>query len=229
MKSSVIMVRQMGDYLVNQRTKDEMFNASYLIQQWNRSNNDTKKIANFLGLKQTEDFIEVLFKEENIPSQNSDLAQNQAFTIKKGGNTLMGRKPDEIWMHPYLFIKFSMWLNPKFEYHVIKFVYDSLIELRKETSDLYGELCNAVNMYYMRRFDKEATMEDYKDKARTIQILVFGKTFPANPWQHASESELKLRKNLQSILIGCFNRDYSMEKTKALLEAQVEIYKLNEK
>lgn len=32
----------------------------------------------------------------------------------------------EMWMHPYLFTKFAMWLDPKFELDVIKTVYDNL-------------------------------------------------------------------------------------------------------
>lgn len=32
----------------------------------------------------------------------------------------------EVWMHPSLFIKFAMWLDPKFELDVIKTVYDNL-------------------------------------------------------------------------------------------------------
>ena len=229
MKSSVIMSRSMGNFVVNQRTKDGMFNASALIHQWNKSTGDTKKIVNFFQLKQTDDFIKVLLEEEKSPSQKSDLGDNQAYITKKGGNSMSGRKPDEVWMHPYLFIKFAMWLNPKFEYHVIKFVYDSLIELRKETSDLYMDLCNATNNYFIRNFNKEAPMEQYSLNGSMIQILVFGKTFPNNPWQVVSEEMLKLRKNLQNILIGCYNKNYTVDKAKMLLETQVEIFKLNEK
>jgi hypothetical protein len=229
MKTNVIMVRQMGDYLVNQRTKDEMFNASHLAHQWEIKTGTIKKISDFLRLNQTQDFINVLSEEENLLRGNSLEGNNQAYRTIKGKYTRTGRGSDEVWMHPYLFIKFAMWLNPKFEYHVIKFVYDSLIALRKETSDIYGELCNAVNMYHMRTYNKEATIENYKDKAIILQFLVFGRTFPGNPWQDATESQLRLRKNLQSIMIGCFNKDYDMNRTKALLEAQVEIYMLNEK
>jgi hypothetical protein len=229
MKGNVIMSRQMGQFNVNQRTKDGMFNASSLILQWNKTENLKKKsIADFFRLAETDDFIGVLIHEENMPIGNSQLGDNQAYLIKKGGNTITGRKPDEVWMHPYLFLKFAMWLNPKFEYHVIKFVYDRLIELRKETSDLYVELCNATNSYHIRNFNREASREHYMNNGTTIQLLVFGKTFPGNPWQNVGESQLKLRKNLQSILIGCFNKNYSMEKTKMLLEAQIEIFKLNE-
>ncbi len=35
MKTSVNMLRPMGEYTVTQRTKDSMFNATDLMKQWN--------------------------------------------------------------------------------------------------------------------------------------------------------------------------------------------------
>ena len=47
-------------------------------------------------------------------------------------------------MHPILFIKFAMWLNPRFEVQVIKFVYDQMIRYRNDAGDAYRELSSAV-------------------------------------------------------------------------------------
>ena len=47
-------------------------------------------------------------------------------------------------MHPILFIKFAMWLNPRFEVQVIKFVYDQMIQYRNDAGDAYRELSAAV-------------------------------------------------------------------------------------
>jgi hypothetical protein len=47
-------------------------------------------------------------------------------------------------MHPYLFVKFAMWLNPRFEVKVIKFVYDEMIKYRNEAGDAYKYLSAAV-------------------------------------------------------------------------------------
>ena len=38
------------------------------------------------------------------------------------------------WIHPVLFVKFAMWLNPRFEVQVIKFVYDEMIKYRNKAS-----------------------------------------------------------------------------------------------
>ena len=47
-------------------------------------------------------------------------------------------------MHPILFIKFAMWINPRFEVQVIKFVYDQLIKYRNDAGDAYKELSTAI-------------------------------------------------------------------------------------
>lgn len=223
MKTNVIMNRPMGDLVVNQRTSDGMFNATELLNQWNQQHSDGKKMNHFFKLKQTDDFIGVLINEENLHGKNSSLGDNQAVITVKGRNTINGRTPDIVWMHPYLFLKFAMWLNPKFEYFVIKFVYDSLIEFRKISADLYIELCNATNNYYLSNYKREATMEHYMINAKLIQQLVFGKLMKGNPWQSASENQLQLRTNLQKILINCYCKNMTMEKTRQLLETQVEL------
>jgi hypothetical protein len=47
-------------------------------------------------------------------------------------------------MHPFLFIDFAMWINPKFKYEVIKFVYDRLIQYRNDAGDAYKEMAKAI-------------------------------------------------------------------------------------
>lgn len=67
MKTNVIMNRSMGGLTVNQRTKDGMFNATKLLEQWNDSKGLTgrkgKRIDDFLKLKSTEEFINALNEE----------------------------------------------------------------------------------------------------------------------------------------------------------------------
>lgn len=63
------------------------------------------------------------------------------------------------WMHPYLFIKFAMWLSPKFEVKVINFVYDKLIEFRNESGENYKEYASAINKWHYRKFGIPADKE----------------------------------------------------------------------
>lgn len=101
----------MGQFKVEQRTKDGMFNATTLIRQWNETTGEKKEVAKFFENSGTKDFIQALMDEENLNTQNSAYLKSRG---KQGGT----------WMHPYLFVKFAMWLNPRFEVKVIKLVYD---------------------------------------------------------------------------------------------------------
>jgi hypothetical protein len=47
-------------------------------------------------------------------------------------------------LHPVLFVKCAMYLSPRFEYHVLKFVSDEMIKYRNDAGDNYREL------YYAR-------------------------------------------------------------------------------
>lgn len=132
MKTNQNLIRKMGEFEVTQRTSDGMFNATELMKQWNSTNGSKKEIKHFLEEnRNTQEFIEALISEENLNGRNSAYLKTRGV---KGGT----------WMHPYLFIKFSMWINPKFEVKVIKFVYDELIKYRNEAGDAYREMCEAV-------------------------------------------------------------------------------------
>ena len=69
---------------------------------------------------------------------------NDVVKYDKGVHTSKGRTPDKVWMHPYLFLKFSLWINTKFEVQVIKFIYDELISLRCDAGDNYSQLMKRV-------------------------------------------------------------------------------------
>lgn len=140
MKTNQAMIRPMGQFQVVQRTKDGMFNATALIKQWNehaflnRENSPylkQKDLKEFFYNKGTQEFINALMDEEKLNTQNSVYLKTRG----KNGCT---------WMHPILFIKFAMWLNPRFEVQVIKFVYDQMIQYRNNAGDAYRELSSAV-------------------------------------------------------------------------------------
>ena len=58
--------------------------------------------------------------------------------------TVRGKKNGGTWLNPVLFIKFAMYLSPRFEYHVLKFVADQMIRYRNDAGDAYRELSSAV-------------------------------------------------------------------------------------
>lgn len=147
MKTSVEMIRKMGRFDVIQRTSDGMFNSSELLKQFNKTNKTDKKLINFIQLEQTKAFIDELQYDLQSQSEISYYGSIEVVTEIKGRNTKSGRTPDVVWMNPYLFIKFSMWLSPRFELQVIKFVADQLIQFRHDAGDNYNGLTSAVQRF----------------------------------------------------------------------------------
>lgn len=151
MKTSVNMIRKMGNFSVTQRTKDSFFNATELLKQWNKHSGQKKVIAHFFENINTEEFIKALEIEEDIKHRNSVYLKTRG---KYGGT----------WMHPILYVKFAMWLNPHFEVQVIKFVYDNLISFRNDAGDNYVGLSNAV---------QRLNGCDYVQMAKGLNWIVF--------------------------------------------------------
>ena len=125
MKTNQLMARKIGEYEVFQRTKDGMFNATVLLQAWNNTTGEKKEVKKFFENENTKEFLDALVKEENLDGQNSAYVKSKA-RLDRGGGT---------WMHPILFMKFAMWLNPRFEVQVIKFVYDQMLRYRDEVGE----------------------------------------------------------------------------------------------
>lgn len=140
MKTNQIMIRPMGQFYVEQRTKDAMFNATSLIKQYNEANGTKKEIKDYLENKSTQEFLNALKKEENLNGENSPYLTSRG---KYSGGT---------WMHPIMFIDFAMWLNPTFKVKVIKFVYDQMIQYRNEAGDAYKELSSSVQSIVSKSF-----------------------------------------------------------------------------
>ena len=95
MKTNQIMTRPMGNFHVEQRTKDGMFNATALLKQWNEASGDKKEVSKFFENDNTKEFINALMEEEKLNTQDSAYLKSRG---KYNGGT---------WMHPILFIKFA--------------------------------------------------------------------------------------------------------------------------
>lgn len=100
-------------------------------------------MSRFFENDNVKEFIDAL--KEDI-SHGADLHHADLQIVKeiKPRNTSKGKTKGQVWMHPILFIKFAMWLNPRFEVQVIKFVYDQMIQYRNNAGDAYRELNSAV-------------------------------------------------------------------------------------
>ncbi len=139
MKTNQEMVRYIDGLSVTQRTSDGYFDGSELLRQWNGiDGNPQRKMDEFLLSKETAQFIAALIEEErnNNLGEISHKIDNQVFKkskVKEKGKA--GRPKEQVWMHPFLFIRFAMWINPRFEVNVIKFVYDEMIQYRNNAGD----------------------------------------------------------------------------------------------
>lgn len=152
MKTNQLMKRKMGEFNVTQRTKDGFFCATELLRQWNEYANlnrgnsphlKQKDLKEFFSNKNTKEFIDALLEEEKLNTENLAYLKSRG---KSGGT----------WMHPVLFVKFAMWLNPRFEVQVIKFVYDEMIKYRNEAGDAYNKLGSAVSKIVRKDFMPQA-------------------------------------------------------------------------
>ena len=152
MKTNQLMKRKMGEFNVTQRTKDGFFCATELLRQWNEYANlnrgnsphlKQKDLKEFFYNKNTKEFIDALLEEEKLSTKNLAYLKLRG---KSGGT----------WMHPVLFVKFAMWLNPRFEVQVIKFVYDEMIKYRNEAGDAYNKLGSAGSKIVRKDFMPQA-------------------------------------------------------------------------
>jgi len=145
MKTNVNLTRQMGGFEIVQRTKDGYFDANVLLRQWNaKKGNGKRQMNRFLKSKRTLEFVDELVEREKTLSRKRVKGKNQPFMEVKGRMTKNGRASDKVWMHPLLFLKFGMYINPRFEYDVLKFVQDNLVDYRNKAGDAYKRLSSSV-------------------------------------------------------------------------------------
>lgn len=126
MVTNQIMLRDVG---FSQRTKDSYFNATELLDSWNKNSINQKLLGNFIKTKETKDYVEQL-KKEGIESP---------YISGRGSGANAGT-----WMHPKLFIDFAMWISVEFKSKVIDMVLDGLIISRNDAGDYYKEMCAMI-------------------------------------------------------------------------------------
>lgn len=165
MKTNQDMIRTMGMFQVIQRTSDGYFNATHLLRQWNETYfTEQRRIDKFWDCTHLDKLMsEIAENELNFKSPNFGELKNvlsRACRGKKNGGT---------WMHPILFIKFAMYLSPRFEYHVLKFVADEMIRYRKDAGDAYKELSSAV----MQIVPKDFMPKAMRKIAEALNWIVF--------------------------------------------------------
>lgn len=167
MEDNQVVTYKMGSFDVCQRLEDGYFEAGLLIRQWNSvKGNPKRRVSEFLNSPKTKEFIEALLEDMSQVGE-TDNGDIQTVIHIKGGSSKNGKIADEWYMHPYLFIKFAMWINPRFEVQVIKFIYEELTKNKRLHEESRNSLVLSV-----------ATIpnSDYKQVVTAMQWIVFNKT-----------------------------------------------------
>lgn len=167
MKTHVLMKRNFNGTQISQRSSDKFFNATELLTFYNSNSHKKKVIAEFWSNKGTKDFIDALILDMEVNIGNSLQLQSDLFTTSRGTN-------GGTYMHPYLFVKFAMWLSPEFEVKVIKWVYDNLIDFRTQAGDYYKEMASAIQERYIQYHNEKPDPLIFIKEAHFLNELVFG-------------------------------------------------------
>lgn len=171
MVTQVVMQRMLFGSAISQQSKTEFFSATDLVKagnQWRAENKlDLFNLNSFLNNKSTKDFINELEKEFGKCKINS-----------KGKN-------QHTWVHPYLFIKISLAINPKLEVEVYKWLFDELLKYRNNSGDSYKKMTGALW--------NNTTRKDTFAKSMIKVAEIIREACNVTDWQSASESQLKLR------------------------------------
>lgn len=201
MVTNQLMVRKMGDFDVIQRTEDGYFDANKLLVQWNSiEGNPRKRMSEFLDSRNTKEFISAL-KSDESQRRKPDSGDFQLVIKVNGKNTKNGKTPDSVWMHPLLFVKFALTINPSFEVKVLRFVYDNMIEYRNMAGDSYQKLAKAVLSICGNR-NSYNTM---KKVAEALNYIVFNENKKMIRNEHGDEKKQRELYDLEdriAMLIG---------------------------
>lgn len=133
MKTVNVLTRKMGDFNVFQRTSDGYFDANSLLKQWNDNPDNTRRrLDDFMNSGRTKEFISALSEDESH-RRKIDIGDNQLVIKVKGKTTKHGKTPDKVW------------INPRFEVQVLRFVHDQLIDYRDKAGDAYKRMSSALS------------------------------------------------------------------------------------
>lgn len=200
MKTNQEMIRKMGMFNVIQRTSDGYFNATHLLRQWNETcPTEQRRIDKFWDCTHLDKLMsEIAENELNFKSPNFGELKNVL------SHTCRGKKNGGTWMHPILFIKFAMYLSPRFEYHVLKFVADEMIQYRKDAGDAYKELSSAV----MRIVPKTFMPKAMRKIAEALNWIVFNSHERMMRNKHGEEGKQRELFQLEKKVADLINEEF---------------------
>lgn len=211
MTTNQIMVRKMGQFDILQRTKDGFFNATYLAEQWRKCNNHKdKRVEDYLSKLDTQVLIDEIIKSEIESSMGdtSGKSDYQPVSISRvKDSSFNGRKKKIVYMNPYLFLDFAMWLNPEFKLQVLKFCSDRMLDFRNEAGDAYKRLSASVQKLIEN--DQSLNMRKCMEKvAEALNWIVFNSHESEMRNQHGDEKKMEELFRLEQKLSDLIEDDF---------------------
>jgi hypothetical protein len=184
MKTEVILERPFMGYIIRQKSKTSMFNATDLVKIANVKRRELElssfNLSQFLKTKSTKEFIEELQKD------------NDRVIIKGRG------AKSQTWVHPLLFIDIALAINPKFKIEVYKWLYDELLKYRNDSGDSYTKMAGIL---YERSSDKTRFHKFITNVAKYIK-----EKCKVDDWNKTSQEKLFLRDKIHEniyLLASC--------------------------
>lgn len=194
MKTAVVVSRQFNGVSIRQDSKTGFLNLNDLHDAYIKTQpGNDKPVYEYLRTKQTQEFVEairesILENQKQNPVKSTELLLPLVEPIpviqtrrgKYGGS----------WAHPYVFLDFAMWLNPKFKVWAMSVIEDKLIELRNEAGDRFIDMAKALKSI------GAVSPREYIQECNMINILVFGST-KSGQRNEATKEQLALLNKLQ--------------------------------
>lgn len=221
MKTAVVVYRKFNGVDVRQDSKTGFLNINDLHDVYLTTKPPTDKpVYEYLRTKQTQEFAEAI--------RESILENEMQNTVKSTELTLPILEPIQVictkrgknggtWVHPYLFLDFAMWLNPKFKVWAMSVIEDKLIELRNEAGDKFLEMTAAL------KASGAVSPREYVRECSMINLLVFGN--PKSQQRNtASKEQLELLNKLQKYNAHLINKGISFHLRQKECENFIKFY-----
>jgi hypothetical protein len=175
MKTEVIMIRELFNMQIQQKSLSGFFSATDLVKAGNKwrilNGIEIFNINEYFRLKSTKLFMEEL--------------------TKKYGEVKISRRGrgKDTWIHPILFIDIALSISPTLKIEVYEWLFDNLIKYRNENGDSYKKMAGYL---FANTKNKSLFYKEIRDVADKIKLACNVKD-----WNSANENQLKLRDKLQ--------------------------------
>ncbi|NVC72624.1 KilA-N domain-containing protein [Vibrio vulnificus] len=222
MKSNVILNRQFFDVAVPQKTENEFFNVTALLDYYNNAyryekGTDLEPLpeksldkfwgdANHLGGELTQYLVATASElDDNFkPPSESEFKTNNELAKKLGlAQTGRGRYTGGTWCHPYLFVRIAQWISPAFHAKCNKWIADSLLMNRAYACSGYSELTTAASKF-KPSWDTKGLF--YMNLGTKINEHLFGEHVK-NIRQYLDKTQLQDLTNAQVLLKNMIDMD----------------------